>query len=254
MDTEFQVRERYALGDLIALVRKLRGEGGCPWDRVQTHASLRRNLLEEAYEAAGAIDEEDPVHLREELGDVLLQVIFHAGIEQDAGRFDLDDVADAECKKLVFRHPHVFAGGAERMTAEQVPDAWDKVKQAERGQKTVSETMESVAESLPGLWRAEKLLSKAAKGGLLPDTPEDAAQRLAQQAGALSRAVQAKAEPEALEAALGRLLLSAAETARLLSADGEAALGRACAELIDRARLAERDGGTMSLTEPDGSC
>ena len=102
---DFECKERYDLSDYRRIISLLRGEGGCPWDREQTHESIRRNLLEEACEVCEAIDEKDPEHLREELGDLLMQVLFHADMESDAGRFDLDDVADTACKKLILRHP-----------------------------------------------------------------------------------------------------------------------------------------------------
>lgn len=105
---DFQYKDSYGVKDLEEIVRLLRAPGGCPWDAEQTHQSIRRNFLEEAYEAVEAIDEGSPEHLKEELGDVLLQVVFHALMEQEAGRFDLDAVADGICKKLIFRHPHVF--------------------------------------------------------------------------------------------------------------------------------------------------
>ena len=108
---------------------------------------------------AEAIDEKNPAHLKEELGDVLLQVLFHASIEEDAGRFTLDDVADGICKKLIFRHPHVFGGAA------ATPDSWEELKRQEKGQTTYTATLQSVAKSLPGLWRAEKIQAKAEKAG-----------------------------------------------------------------------------------------
>ena len=105
---DFEKKSSYGVEDLREIVRILRAPGGCPWDREQDHHSIRRNLLEEAYEAAEAIDEGNPEHLQEELGDVLLQVVFHARMEEEQGGFDLDDVADGICKKLIYRHPHVF--------------------------------------------------------------------------------------------------------------------------------------------------
>ena len=107
----FEPKPTYNVEDLRQIVALLRAPGGCPWDGAQTHESLRRNFIEEAYEVAEAIDEASPAHLKEELGDVLLQVLFHASIEEDAGRFNLDEVADGICKKLIFRHPHVFGQG-----------------------------------------------------------------------------------------------------------------------------------------------
>ena len=109
---DFTIKPRYDLRDLIRLVHALRAPGGCPWDRAQTHLSIRRNFLEETYEACEALDRDDADMIREELGDVLLQVLFHADIEADRGRMTIDDIADAECKKLVFRHPFLFGGEA----------------------------------------------------------------------------------------------------------------------------------------------
>ncbi len=128
----FTSKPRYALDDLIRLVHALRAPGGCPWDAAQTHLSIRRNFLEEAYEACEALDCDDAAMLREELGDVLLQVLFHADIEADRGRMTIDDIADAECRKLIFRHPFLFGGKNA---------SWDELKQQEKGQKTTGEAM-----------------------------------------------------------------------------------------------------------------
>ena len=124
---DFQYKDSYGVKDLEEIVRLLRAPGGCPWDAEQTHQSIRRNFLEEAYEAVEAIDEGSPEHLKEELGDVLLQVVFHALMEQEAGRFDLDAVADGICKKLIFRHPHVF-GQAHADDSAQALDTISKAK------------------------------------------------------------------------------------------------------------------------------
>ena len=162
---DFLCKESYDLRDFVALITFLRSPDGCPWDQVQTHESIRRNFLEETYEACEAIDAGDTAHLKEELGDVLMQVLFHTDIERAAGHFDIDDVADAACKKLVYRHPHVF-----RRDEPDAPD-WDTIKQRERAQTTTAEAMDSVARSLPALWRCEKIQAKAAKTGFeWPDT------------------------------------------------------------------------------------
>ena len=152
----FTSKDRYDFADLQRLVEVLRAPGGCPWDGAQTHLSIRRNFLEEAYEACEGFDLDDASRMREELGDVLLQVLFHTDIERAAGRFDLNDVCDAECKKLIFRHPALFGGEAK---------SWDEVKQQEKGQTTVTETLDGVARSLPATWRSEKIQKKAAKCG-----------------------------------------------------------------------------------------
>ena len=160
---DFERKEHYGLSDLLRIVALLRSEDGCPWDRVQTHASLRRSLLEEAYEAAEAIDREDPALLKEELGDLLLQVVFHADIERQAGDFTMDDVADGEVRKMLFRHPHVFGGQETVQDADTVLEGWEAIKRREKGQQTTAQALDAVARSLPGLWRAEKLQSKAAR-------------------------------------------------------------------------------------------
>lgn len=155
----FIMKERYSYDDLCQVVSILRSENGCPWDREQTHTSIRRNLLEEAYEACEGIDLDDPKLMQEELGDVLLQVVFHADIEKDLGRFSMEDVTDTVCKKLIYRHPHVFAG------LEQEEWDYEEIKKKEKGAKTQTQLMESVAKSLPALIRAEKVQEKAQKGG-----------------------------------------------------------------------------------------
>ena len=129
---EFTRKEHYDLNDFRQVIEILRHPGGCPWDQEQTHASIRRNLLEEAYEAAEAIDTDNTDLLREELGDVLMQVLFHSSIEADAGRFDLDDVADTAVKKLIFRHPHVF-GAAQVSDSGEVLVNWEQLKRREKG-------------------------------------------------------------------------------------------------------------------------
>lgn len=160
---DFYSKQNYGFEDLVELVRVLRAPDGCPWDRVQTHKSIRRNFIEEVYEACEAIDREDPDGLREELGDVLLHVVFHAGIEADAGRFTIGDVCDTVVKKMISRHPALFGGDASL--------DWDALKRREKGQRTLREELDSVAKSLPALWRAEKLQDKAEKAGAWDASP-----------------------------------------------------------------------------------
>jgi len=234
---DFPGKEHYDLRDLRQLVEVLRGEGGCPWDREQTHESLRRCMLEEAYEACGAIDEGDPLHLREELGDVLLQVIFHASLSAEEGTFDLDDVADAECQKLIYRHPHVF-GDVRVSGSAQVLENWDVLKQAEKEQRSLSEVLEGVTPALPALWRAEKCLKKADKAlGRSPDRQS----ALADLDGSLRALETAEPGTEAAEEAVGRLLFAAVTAAAALETDPEMALHRACGEMIGRVRQSESE-------------
>lgn len=222
----FERKTAYNVEDLRQIVRLLRAPGGCPWDGAQTHESIRRNFIEEAYEVAEAIDEKDPAHLREELGDVLLQVLFHASIEEDAGRFSLDDVADGICKKLIFRHPHVFGEGGDGSA-----ESWEELKRQEKGQTTYTETLQGVAKSLPGLWRAEKIQAKAEKAGFEWPNVQAALDKLAEELGELQTAV---AEHSNIEEELGDLLFAAVKIARFFHIDAEEALAGTCEKFIRR--------------------
>ena len=148
---EFKIKdksEKYAYEDLVALVERLRAPGGCPWDREQTHESIKKNLVEEAYELVEAIDGGDPEKIADESGDMLLQVVFHAVIAKDNGEYDIDDVSDAICRKLVHRHPHVF-GDVEADSAGEVLKNWDAIKRADRDQDTVAAELRGVSKFLP---------------------------------------------------------------------------------------------------------
>ena len=233
---DFESKSAYDISDMRRLISVLRGPGGCPWDAEQTHESIRRNFLEEAYESVEAIDEKDSEHLCEELGDVLMQVMFHASLEEDAGRFDLDDVADMTCKKLILRHPHVF-GDVTVSGSDEVLKNWDEIKRVERSQKTVTETMESVAKSLPSLWRAEKLQKKAAKVGFDWGNADGAMDKLCEELTELSDAV---IDETNIEEELGDLLFSAVNVARHTGVDPEEALHRACDKFTARFSRMER--------------
>lgn len=158
-------RERFDLWDLCRVLRRLRGEGGCPWDREQTHESLSRYLIEEAYETSEAVASQEWDHVAEELGDVLLQVLFQADIGAQYGTFELSDVTTAICKKMIARHPHVF-GSEHCDTADEVADSWEKRKQRQRGNGTASAMLGDVSAGLPALLRAEKVMKKAEALGL----------------------------------------------------------------------------------------
>lgn len=224
---DFLCKESYDLRDFVALVSYLRSPNGCPWDQVQTHESIRRNFLEETYEACEAIDAGDLVHMREELGDVLMQVLFHTDIEREAGHFDIDDVADAACKKLVYRHPHVFR--------RDEPDAsdWDTMKQRARAQTTTAEAMDSVARSLPALWRCDKIQAKAAKTGFEWPDVHAALDKVDEETRELRAAV-ASGDTEAIGDELGDLLFAAVKVARFAGIDPEQAAHAACEKFIRR--------------------
>lgn len=247
----FQCKDSYTVDDLVEIVHILRSPGGCPWDMEQTHASIRRNFLEEAYEAVEAIDEEDPAHLQEELGDVLMQVVFHADIEADGGRFDLNDVADGVCKKLIYRHPHVF-GDVKVSGTGDVLTNWDALKRQEKGQETYTDTLNSVARSLPGLWRAEKVQKKAAKAGFDWPDVSGALDKLPEETAELREALNRKGN---VEEELGDLLFSAVNVARHAGVDPEKALSRACDKFITRfARVEEaarETGRSMEEMTPE---
>lgn len=159
---DFECMDSYGMEDLERIVALLRAPGGCPWDREQTHESIRRNMLEEAYEAAEAIDEKNPEHLKEELGDVLLQVVFHAQMAKEEGLFTFQDVVDGVAKKMVFRHPHVF-GTVQAEDSDQALETWDAQKRQEKHQRTAGDTLDAVARSLPALIRAENCRTRPAK-------------------------------------------------------------------------------------------
>lgn len=252
----FECKSEYDIGDFRKIIEVLRSPGGCPWDIEQTHESIRRNLLEEAYEVCEAIDQKDPEHLREELGDLLMQIIFHSRIEEEKGAFNLDDVADSSCKKLIFRHPHVF-GNINVSGSDEVIKNWDELKRKEKSQMTVTKTMTDVAESLPALWRAEKIQKKAKKVGL--DWPEvgGAMLKLNEELEELRQAL-AEGDKAHIEEELGDLLFSAVNVARFSDIDPETALHKSCDKFIGRfdyveaeAQSSGRELKDMSLEELD---
>ena len=209
-------REHYTAEDLIQILRILRDpETGCPWDKVQTHQSIRKNFLEETCEALEAIDADDAAMLREELGDVLMQVAFHAVMEEERGRFDFEQVCREVCEKLVFRHPNIFTSSA----AENAGiNGWDALKNKEKGRRTLADELDTVPATLPALMRAQKLQKRAAGRGLGITTAEGAA-------AALKQAEQdwdAAPAPNAEQA--GELLFAAVNAIRLAGLDAEEAL------------------------------
>lgn len=229
---DFQMAEHYSMDDLKKIMELLRAPGGCPWDRQQTHQSIRENMLEEAYEAADAIDHMDMDNLKEELGDVLLQVVFHSCMAQEAGQFTFDDVVDGVCKKLVYRHPHVFG------TVEAgALSAWDARKRTEKGQSTNADALDSVARALPALTRASKLQSKARKAGFDWREVSPALDKLTEELEEFQRAVQ---EGSNVEEELGDLLFAAVKAGRFAGVDGETALHKACEKFIRRFRRVEQ--------------
>ena len=228
-------RERYTAEDLLQIIRILRDrENGCPWDKVQTHASIRKNFLEETCEALEAIDADDAAMMREELGDVLMQVAFHTVIEEERGRFDFEQVCREVCEKLVFRHPNIFASSA----AENAGiNSWDALKNKEKGRTTLADELATVPATLPALMRAQKLQKRAAGHGL---GQQDAAAAQHQ----LENAAQAfgKADAAAKQEAAGQLLFAAVNAARLAGVDAEEALTFASKHFAQQCLEQEQSG------------
>jgi tetrapyrrole methylase family protein/MazG family protein len=167
MAVKFTFKDRYEVKDLLEIMHLLRSPEGCPWDREQTHRSIRGDFLEETHEAIEAIDREDSDGLQEELGDVLLQVVFHAVIEEEAGGFNFDRIVDTLCHKLVSRHPHVF-GDVDAQNATEALKNWDAIKRASHQGKTQAQLLDGVPHSLPALMRAGKVLNRAKRVGFVP--------------------------------------------------------------------------------------
>lgn len=224
---------RFAFDDLVAVMAHLRGADGCPWDREQTHASLAPYLLEESHEALETIARGDPAALRDELGDVLLQVVFHAQMAREAGTFDADAVVDGLTRKLLDRHPHVF-GDLRLGTAREVLAHWEEIKRREAPDRPI---FDGIPASLPALSRAQKLLRRSRAGEAAGRGTADALggvrAAIDSAAGPLTNAEAAPASPDAQEA-LGDLLLAVVALAAAAGVDAEGALRRACERFVAR--------------------
>lgn len=237
MDKPFKFKESYSAQDLVEIMAVLRGENGCPWDREQTHKSIRKNFIEETYEVLEAIDKDDSGLLCEELGDVLLQIVFHSRMAEEYGRFDFDDVCDGICKKLIHRHPHIFSD-VKVKDAAQVLDNWDNIKKEQKGQTTAYETLISVPKVLPALMRSTKVQSRAAKSGF--DYPDInwALQDLESEVVELREAI-VSLDTQNITEELGDLIFSAVNVARFSGVDAEEALSLSCEKFIHRFRIVE---------------
>ncbi|MBR6786012.1 MAG: nucleoside triphosphate pyrophosphohydrolase [Clostridia bacterium] len=229
---DFIQKDCYNIEDLISIIRLLRAPGGCPWDAKQTHESIKKNLIEETYEVIEAVNKDDKVLLCEELGDLLMQIVFHAQMESEAGVFGFDEVADGVCKKLVERHPHVF-GEVTVNGVEDVLTNWDAIKKKTKGQKTTSESMFSVPRELPALMRAAKLQKKAADIGF--DWPEisGALDKLEEEIAELRAAI-ANKDSANINEEFGDLLFSAVNVSRFIKVDAEESLTAASDKFLAR--------------------
>ena len=213
---QFKNQEHYSHQDLVELVELLRRE--CPWDREQTHHSIRRGIIEEAYEVAEGIDREDAAMMAEELGDLLLQVLFHISLGEEQKTFTARDVYDRICKKLIFRHPHVFADAPDATSSTE--DGWAAIKRLEKGQKTLGDELNGIARTLPALTRAEKIAGKLYR---------------AEQPSFDLLLAQTKAFTENPDAEhMGRLLFEVARAAKSTKIDPEEALHRINQDVINK--------------------
>ncbi len=245
---------QYTFGDLVDIIAKLRAPGGCPWDAEQTHESLKKNMIEEAYESLEAIDSGVGAKMADELGDLLLQIVFHAQIGSETGEFTIDDVIGAVCEKMIRRHPHVF-GEVQVENSDQVLVNWEKIKKQENGQKTTAQSMETVSRYLPALMRSEKLQGKAAKVGFDWQTPGEALDKVKEETNELAAALR---ENTNIREEIGDLLFATVNVSRLAGVDPEDALTHAADKFTrrfaDTERLVLADGKTfenMTLPEMD---
>ncbi len=234
---DFEFKEKYDINDMLNIMRLLRSENGCPWDKEQTHKSIRKDFIEETYEVVEAIDLEDTALLREELGDVLLQVVFHSRIEEEKGSFDFADVVNEVCQKLVIRHPHVF-GDVTAETSAEVLKNWNNIKQQTKGQETYTETLKSVCSALPALMRAQKVGQRASRAGMDFEDVQQVIGCLESEIAELKEAVSG-GNKENIQNELGDVLFSCANLARHLDCDGEEALTRSTEKFINRFEKAE---------------
>jgi len=235
--TDFKFKENYDFYDLVDIVKRLRQPDGCPWDREQTHQSIRNNFLEETYEVCEAIDNNDSDLLKEELGDVLLQVVFHSQMESEKGVFDVDEVADGICKKLIVRHPHVF-GSDSAENAAQVLDKWDEIKMRTKNQQTYGQAIDSICKALPALVYSRKVQKKAAKAGYDFESAEAALSKVYEEADELKSEIVNRDNEKAFDE-LGDLLFAAVNVSRFIGCDAEEALQKSTARFAERFKACE---------------
>jgi tetrapyrrole methylase family protein/MazG family protein len=236
--TDFDFKTVYTVADLLRIMELLRSPDGCPWDREQTHESIKKSLIEETYEVIEAINKNDSELLCEELGDVLLQVVFHSQMAKENGAFGFDEVVDGVCKKLVERHPHVF-GEVRADTSDEVLKNWEEIKNKSKNRKTTAESMASVPRELPALMRGQKLQSKAKKVGFDWPDIDGALEKLDEETAELKTAI-ASGDGDSCFEELGDLLFSAVNVSRFLGCDAEEALTAANDKFLARFEQVER--------------
>lgn len=262
-DFDFHFKSRYGIDDLLKIMKILRSENGCPWDKVQTHESIRTDLIEECYEVCEGIDSNSPEILKEELGDLLMQVVFHAEIEAEQNSFDFSDVCNDICQKLIYRHPHVFGEGDKKVkadTEDEVLKNWDALKKASKQQNTYAETLESVPKTFPALLRGEKVCKRAARSGLPINNAEaclEYVKEIKADLDVLIRRASTQLEGKGelseedldentdkfaqIQHIMGKILLSFCNLNRILKIDGEKALTYSTNRFIIAFRAVENE-------------
>ena len=242
-------KEKYVFDDLVILVEVLRSDVGCPWDREQDHKSIRKDIIEETYEVVEAIDTENSELLREELGDVMLQVVFHARIEEENQVFNIDDVANDICVKLIHRHPHVF-GDVEANTSEKVLSNWEKIKSEEKDRRTVTDKLRAIPPMRPALMRAEKVGKKASCFDF--ENREQVMDKVCEELCELGEAIESENKAN-IEEEIGDLLLTITSLCRKLGVEPEVALNKATDKFIGRFEVVENETISRGMNIKDMS-
>lgn len=250
------LKDNYDFKDLLDIMELLRSENGCPWDREQDHQSLKRYLIEETYEVLEAIDLNDRKKLSEELGDLLLQIVFHAQIAKEKGTFDINDIINGICKKMVLRHTHVF-GEDKAETADDVVDNWEAIKKKEKGVKNQTEVLKDVPQNLPALMRSYKIQQKAAQVGFDWDNTEDVFKKVYEEIRELENVYKSKSM-ERITDEMGDVFFSLVNLSRFLKVQPELALSDSTKKFINRFEFIEMESvkqgrklEEMTLTEMD---
>ena len=232
MIADFEFKNTYNIEDLLRIMEILRGPGGCPWDAEQTHESIKKDLIEETYEVIEAINKQSPVMLQEELGDLLMQVVFHSRLSQEAGEFAFAEVCDGICKKLIERHPHVF-GEVNVSDTDEVLSNWDKIKRNSKHHENTTQAIDSVPRELPALMRSAKIQHKAAKAGFDWPDVSGAFDKIPEELAELKEAV-AEGNQEHIADELGDLLFAVVNVSRFVKVDAEEALTAATDKFRNR--------------------